>query len=276
MTKVSVLMSVYNGEHYLPEAVESILEQTFKDFEFVIVDDGSKDSTWQMLTKYAAQDARIVLIRNHENIGLQRSLNKGLYQTRGELIARMDADDVSLSDRLKLQTHFLDSHPEIGALGTAIEFIDEQGISRGKDHVPVDHESLQALLLVNNCLHHSSMMIRRSLVQKVGEYDEKMRYVEDYDLWWRLSRLAGIANLPDVLVRRRYRGKSITWLYRHEMLKAALELSLRAVRESLNGRLLDEEAYKRFWWNYHSKYEQLQGENIELHLVDIKRLQHMW
>lgn len=276
MTKVSVLMSVYNGEPYLREAVESILKQTFRDFDFVIVDDGSTDNAWQILTAYAAQDSRIVLIRNEENIGLDRSLNKGLMLTRGKYIARQDADDVSLPDRLMLQTNLLDSHPEIGALGTAVENIDEQGISLGKHHVPLDHASLQARLLMNNCFHHSSMMIRQSLLQKLGGYDERMRYVEDYDLWWRLSGLARIANLPDVLVCRRRSGGSVIRRYRQQMLKAALEISLKAVRESLKGRFLDEETYKRFWWAYHTQYEQLEGVNNRLQPGDIKRLQPFW
>ena len=101
--KVSVVMSAYNGERYLREAVESILNQTFNDFEFIIIDDGSTNSTGQILSSYAAQDPRIVLIRNRENIGLTKSLNKGLALARGEYIARMDADDVSLPNRFSEQ-----------------------------------------------------------------------------------------------------------------------------------------------------------------------------
>lgn len=276
MPKVSVLMSVYNGELYLREAVESILEQTFRDFEFIIVDDGSADNTSQILKAYAVQDSRIVLIRNEENIGLDQSLNKGLKLVQGEYVARQDADDVSLSSRLRLQTCFLDSHPEIGVLGTSVEGIDERGTSLGQDRIPIDHESLHACLLVNNCLHHSSVMIRRSLIQELGGYDERMRYVEDYDLWWRVSQLARLANLPDVLLYRRYGVKGITYSNRREMLKASLEISLRAVRESLKDLFWHEEAYKRFWWTYHGQYEQLQEDIIGLQQEDIKRLQPFW
>ena len=127
--KISVVMSVYNGTPYLRECIESILNQTCKDFEFIIIDDGSSDNTWKILTEYANQNQQIKLFKNEENIGLTKSLNKGLKLAGGEYIARQDADDVSLPDRFELQTRFLDAHLEVGALGSSAEVIDEQGMS---------------------------------------------------------------------------------------------------------------------------------------------------
>lgn len=277
--KVSVVMSVYNGEHYLRESVDSILNQAFTDFEFIIIDDGSSDSTWQILAEAADQDQRVRLFKNEENVGLTKSLNKGLRLAQGEYIARQDADDMSLPDRLMLQTRFLDKYLEVGALGTAVEAIDDQGRSLGRREVITEHENLQAYLLVNNCFCHTSLMVRRSLVQDLGGYNEKLRYAQDYDLWLRLGRLARLGNLPDTLVLMRYSANSLTRTHRQEQLLYSLEISLKVVRESLEGqpldkrayqrfwwsylRLLDKEAYQRFWWSYHGQCAQLRREDIQ-------------
>ena len=288
MVKVSLLMCIYNGEIHLREAIESILQQTFKDFELILVDDGSTDSTPQILSEYAAKDSRIVLMRNEENLGLEQSLNKGLSVAKGEYFARQDADDVSLSNRLEQQIDFLDAHPAVGALGTAVELINERGICLGVDYLPTDHESLQALLLVNNFMHHSTLMVRHHLMQELGGYDESMRHAEDYDLWWRLSCISRLATLPNVLLCRRLdNSPRISKLYRERQLKNSFKISLRAIEESLADhasnlddefyqkfwwaylRLLDKESYQRFWWGQH-------GQQGQLSWGDIPRLKPVW
>ncbi len=283
--KVSIVMSVYNGTLYLRESLESILNQTFTDFEFIIIDDKSTDNSWEILTEYNNRDPRIKLCRNTENLGLTKSLNKGLQQAQGEYIARQDADDVSLPDRFKLQTNFLDQHLEVGALGTSAEVIDEQGKTIEQSIVPVEHESIQAYLLVNNCLHHSSMMARRSLVEALRGYKQELRYAQDYDLWWRFSQSARLANLPDNLVQVRRSKKNLTNTRRQEQLKCALDISLKAVRESLAGQVLDEDAYRRFWWAYlrlldKEAYQQFwyadRGKNALLQKQDIQSLKPFW
>ncbi len=281
--KVSILMCVYNGEVHLREAMESILEQTFKDFEFVIVDDGSTDSSWQILTEYSTEDSRIVLIRNEENLGLEKSLNKGLAATQGEYVARQDADDISLPNRLQLQTNFLDTHREVGALGSSLEFINKQGVVLRKKNLPVDHESLQAFLLINNCLW-PSMMIRRSLMQKLGGYNEKMLYAEDYDLYWRISCNSRLATLPDILLRYRSdNASSISKLKRKQQLQCALRISFKAVQDSLAEKAtIDERVYERFWWalldrkSYQKYWDEDQGRSRQLQLQDIQHLQPLW
>ena len=135
--KVSVVMAVYNGEQYLQEAIESILSQTFSDFEFIIVDDASTDCTPEIVQNYAKYDKRIRLMRNKRNLGLTKSLNRGLNVSQGIYIARQDADDLSLPKRLELQVHFLDDHIEIGALGAGVEIVDEKGSSLKEMGVPV-------------------------------------------------------------------------------------------------------------------------------------------
>ncbi len=283
--KVTVVMSVYNGTLYLQEAVESILNQTFTDFEFIIIDDESTDKTWEILTQYANRDQRVKLFKNKENIGLTKSLNRGLEFATGEYIARQDADDVSLPDRFKLQTCFLDDNVDVGAIGTSAEVINEQGKFLEQSYVIREHESIQACLLVNNCLFHSSMMVRRSLMQALGGYREELRYAQDYDIWWRISRLARIENLPDILVRVRRSAKNISKLYRHEQLLSALEISLRIVQESLKGQPLDEDAYQRFWWSYVQVLDEdvdqrfwieHRSNHTQLQRMDIQRLWPFW
>lgn len=282
-------MCVYNGETYLREAVDSILQQTFTDFEFVIVDDGSTDSSWQILTEYSIKDSRIVLIQNEKNLGLEKSLNKGLAATKGEYLARQDADDISLPERLQLQVNFLDTHQTVGAVGSSVEFIDRQGKVLGKQSLPEDHNSLQSLLLINNCLWHSSMTIRNSLLKELGGYNEQMLHAEDYDLWWRISCHSFLATLPTVLIRyRQDNSAAITKLKRKKQLHCAQQISYRAINECLQNQgvtSLNEKAHERLWWTYlelidrQSYYQWWYGEHGKdglLQQQDLTRLKSFW
>lgn len=207
--KISVLMSVYDGERYLREAVESILNQTFTDFEFMIVDDGSTDGTWAILQSY--NDPRIVLLRNEENTGLTRSLNMGLAVARGEYIARQDADDVSLPERLEKQVRFLDKHPEIVLVSSDVEFIDSEGRSLGRSQRACDPNLVAwYLLFYNHVAGHSQVMFRHKPVMDLGGYSEARRYSQDYELWLRLVKLGDIAILPDVMLQWRHHGENIS------------------------------------------------------------------
>ena len=266
--KVSVLMSVYNGEPHLRESLESILDQSMSEFEFVIVDDGSTDNTPRILANYAAKDERVRLTRNSRNIGLTRSLNKGLAISKGEYVARHDADDISLHKRLELQSRFLDTHPRVGVLGGAFEQIDQKGDHLRLVTVPEEHDVLRASLLMMNPLCHGTVMARKTLIDEVGGYDERIRYAQDYDLWWRVSRIASLSALPEVLVRRR-KGETLSKLHGEEQAQIGLQISLRSVRESLNGGYLDDAAYGRFWWANRGRYH-------ELHRGDIGRLDEFW
>jgi len=133
---VSVLMSVYNSERHLRQSIQSVLDQSFADFEFVIVEDGSEDSSPRILSEFARQDARIVLIKNETNRGLAASLNRGLERAQGKYVARQDADDISLPNRLELQSAYLETHPEIGILGSACTIIDEEEKNLGVTRSP--------------------------------------------------------------------------------------------------------------------------------------------
>ena len=198
--RISVVMSVYNGERFLREAVDSILGQTFTDFEFIIIDDGSTDSTRAILESY--DDPRIVIM-HQENIGLTKSLNRGLATARGELIARMDDDDISLNQRLEKQVEFLDAHPDVGVLGIKGHSIDEYGKIKGRCSNPCTHEEIVGNLLLDNMFIHSSVVFRKALVDEYGAYREYAYMGQDYDLFLRLSRLTRLANLSEPLHRRR-------------------------------------------------------------------------
>jgi glycosyltransferase involved in cell wall biosynthesis len=222
--KVSVVMSVYNGLPYLEAAVMSILKQTFTDFEFVILDDGSTDSTWKALQEYAAQDARIRLFSNESNMGYTRSLNAGFKQARGKYIARQDADDISLPERLEQQVALLDAHPEIGLAGTRRQFIDPQDelLDIPDKLTATDNASIQALLLDINCIHHGSFMFRRELLDVIGDYTVELEPSEDYDFCLRAAEVAQLANLSDALYLYRVHPTSVSKLkeYRQAYNKA--------------------------------------------------------
>ncbi|MBD3305804.1 glycosyltransferase [candidate division KSB3 bacterium] len=209
--EISVLMSVYNGERYLSEAVESILRQTFSDFEYIIFDDGSTDRSWDILTKYAGQDQRIRLFRNATNLGLTKTLNKGLTLARGTYIARQDADDISLSERFAQQVAYMEAHPSVALVSTGVQYIHEHASQQWVDMPPHDPLMLRWLLLFWNPIKHSTVLWRRELVtSRVGHYNPSFVYAQDYDLWVRMAEHLSIATLPLVLVTMRWHDEAIS------------------------------------------------------------------
>jgi glycosyltransferase involved in cell wall biosynthesis len=194
--KVSVLMPTFNAEKYLALAVRSILKQTFKDFEFLIVDDGSTDQTTSIIEKF--KDPRIRLVRRTHQ-GLVSTLNFGLRESRGEYLARMDADDISAPDRFKQQVRFLDNHPNYALVGTTIEAIDLEGRKVAVYPEPVESTDIVRGLTIRNVFSHGSIMARRKVLAEFGGYDQSARHAEDYDLWTKIARKYPVANLPDRL-----------------------------------------------------------------------------
>jgi glycosyltransferase involved in cell wall biosynthesis len=212
MPKVSLVMSVYNGQRYLRLAVKSILAQTWGDFEFIIINDGSTDDSGALLRTYAAQDARVRLIDNARNLGLTRSLNLGLERARGEYFGRQDADDISAPERLARQVAFMDAHPEIGVAGTLSEVIDGDGrplVGASYHSALTTNADLQERLLRNNPICHGSVLMRRNLAVAAGGYDESVGPTEDYDLWLRLAEVTQLANVEPVLYYYRVHPESI-------------------------------------------------------------------
>jgi glycosyltransferase involved in cell wall biosynthesis len=198
---VSVVMPAYNAEKYVAEATESILKQTFSDFEFIIVDDGSTDDTGQILAEYAARDDRIKLLRN-EHGGVAAAANTACHAARGRYIARMDADDISAPTRLEEQFRFLQAHPEVGVLGSNIEELHEGGKIGPVWLLPTEPRVIGWFLMFCNCIAQASVMMRRELFEQVGPY-ERLEAAEDYELWIRASAVTKIANLSEVLLQYR-------------------------------------------------------------------------
>lgn len=208
---VSVVMSVYNGEKYLCKAVESILNQSFRNFEFIIIDDGSTDQSKVILEQYAAQDARIRLVCR-ENRGLTKSLNEGTALAQGEFIARMDADDVSHHNRLRRQIEFMREHKECLCAGTWAVCIDSNDFPLFEKRPPTDHEKIDSAHFIGagGVLIHSSVILRAALIKKIGGYNEHFFYAQDYDLWLRIAEIGKIANLPQCLLKYRIHDSAIS------------------------------------------------------------------
>jgi glycosyltransferase involved in cell wall biosynthesis len=195
---ISVVLPVYNAEKYIGEAIRSILDQTYKNFELIVINDGSKDRSEEEIKKI--QDPRIRYY-SQSNAGMAATLNKGLSLAKGELIARQDADDISLPERFQRQVDFLQKHPDYALVGTWALIIDESGKPTGKKHKhPIQHEELKFDLLFDNMFVHSSVMFRKSVLDTCGVYDEKLHaLVQDFEYWFRISRNYKIANLPEYL-----------------------------------------------------------------------------
>ncbi len=203
---VSVLMPVYNGERYIAEAMESVFAQTFRDFELLIVEDGSTDNSLSVIQKF--NDERLRVLRNDGNKGLMVTRNRAIQESKGRYLAFLDCDDVALPTRMEKQVAYLEAHPEIGLLGSWVQPIDEEGKNSGevwqKDASP---EEIPSTLFCDNYFSQSSVMIRREVLS-VGLYREAS--VEDYDLWIRIVRVYKTWNLQEVLVRHRIHSTRTT------------------------------------------------------------------
>ena len=206
---ISVIMGVHNGAKYLRGAIDSILNQAFADFEFLIVNDASTDESTSILSSYA--DQRIKIINNSENLGLTKSLNKGLAIAQGEYIARMDADDISLPERFEVQKKFLDESPKIAVVGSATIIIDDNNKESGSKTPVTDPDLLKFYVQLKNQLTHSSVMFRKNVILEIGGYDESVKYAQDYDLWSRLlHKKIMLSNIEKPLLKYRFHQKSIT------------------------------------------------------------------
>jgi glycosyltransferase involved in cell wall biosynthesis len=206
---VSVVMSVLNGERFLAEALESILEQTFRDFEFIIVNDGSTDCTAAMLEGYRKVDSR-VCVYHQENRGLVESLNLGCGLARGEYIARMDADDISVRDRLLWQVDFMNKNPNVGVLGGAVEFINAVGESSTICFTPTEDRKIQSALLHDCVIVHPTVLMRKRAFASSGGYRKVVVDAEDYDLWLRIADRFQLANLGKVVLKYRHHPHQVS------------------------------------------------------------------
>jgi glycosyltransferase involved in cell wall biosynthesis len=225
---VSVLMAVHNGSPWVVEAVGSVLSQTAADLELIVVDDGSTDATPEEL--HALRQEPRLRVERQPRAGLARSLDRALALARAPLVARLDADDLALPDRLARQRAFLEAHPEVGLLGTGAREVDAAGREVRVVRPPEGDREIRRALIRRNPFVHSSVMLRRSLVQQVGGYDASFPVAQDYDLWLRLSAVTRMGNLPESLVVRRLVAGRVTAERDSERLRAETRARWRAVR----------------------------------------------
>lgn len=219
MPKISVVMSVYKEPvEWMRQSIDSILNQTYTDFEFIIINDKpDREENVQLLNEYANRDNRIRIITNEENIGLTKSLNKGISIAQGEYIARMDADDISMPERFEKQISYLALHSECVALGTAAVFINDNGDKVGNLNVCLGDKKIRSLCLFVSPIVHPSVIFKKTINGVITKYNTTYRYAQDYELWCTLSKEV-INNLPDVLMQYRKSNKQISNANRLEQL----------------------------------------------------------
>lgn len=232
--RVTVLMAVFNGSRHLRQAIDSVLAQTHRDFELLIVDDASTDDTREIVRSYA--DPRLRLVCLPVNQGLPSALNQGVPLARGAYVARLDHDDVALPGRLARQVALLDRCPEVVVVGSWVRTIDVAGRPRGEHRYPL-RPTLTRLLfqhaLLRPCLAHPATMVRTAALRAVGGYDERYAIAQDYDLWLRLAGLGRLRNLPEALTLYREHHRSLSKRRRQQ-----LRLEVAAILDGQLARLL--------------------------------------
>jgi len=225
---ISLVMSVYNAGRFLRPAMESVLAQTYGDVEYVVIDDGSTDDSPKVLREYAGRDSRVRLTCR-ENRGLTVTLNEALGQARGEFVARMDGDDISLPDRFETQLAALRADPSLVCVGGHFELIDEKGRLLTRLRPPTDDPSIQKLLLAGHtAICHPAAMMRRDAVSRAGNYDPYFKTTQDLDLWLRLGEVGRLGNVPKVVLQFRQHGGSVSETKREEQRRFGREACERA------------------------------------------------
>jgi glycosyltransferase involved in cell wall biosynthesis len=264
---ISVLLPVYNQVRYVGYGLESILTQTFGDFELLIVDDGSTDGSSDIISRYS--DPRIRVIRNQTNIGLAPSLNRGMAAARGKYLARQDADDISLPERFAKEVTYLEAHPDVALLGTGADIIDDNGNFLWRPARPSTDVELKWEMLSRNPFFHTSVMFRRRVVDKVGGYTTDpvifRAFVEDYDLWSRVAQVGRVFLLPEPLVQYRIypnNSSARTRAAQDEQLQAIASRNVCWVM-GWNNKMCEDawRIYERFW--RHPLHEPLDMDNKE-------------
>jgi glycosyltransferase involved in cell wall biosynthesis len=224
--KISVIMSVYNGTSFLEESINSILNQSFSDFEFIIVNDGSDKITKKILINYKKKDKRIILL-NQKNKGLTKSLNAGIKICKGELIARQDADDISYKERFTEQIKLFNTNKEIVLCGSFANLINEKNqIIKSITNIPTNDLDIKKKLFDQNIFIHSTTMYKLKIMNKIGGYNNNFKYAQDYECWCRMSAEGNFANIPNKLIALRVHSQSISATKRKEQNYYALKAKI--------------------------------------------------
>lgn len=228
---VSVVMPVYNGEKYLAEAIKSILNQTYKNFEFIIVDDGSTDRSAEIIQKYAKKDKRVMYLKNPKNLRICKTLNRGIKAAKGKYIARMDADDWSYPYRLDKQVRFMEENQDVVVSGGTMDVCDMSLNKLNERQYNLTDRDIRNKLFFWSPFCHGTTIYRKKEFLKSGGYDPHFDKAQDYDLWFRLGKLGKFANLSAPLYKMRVNTKSSTYTAINKQEKFTLEIRRKAVKE---------------------------------------------
>ena len=228
---ISVVMPVYNSAKYLPLAIESILDQTYSNFEFIIIDDGSTDASWDIIRRYSLKDKRIKAKRNPSNQGICRTLNRGLSQAKVGYIARMDSDDWSYPDRLEKQLAFMKSHPKVVICGGNIEVCDSNLKVKNYRNYPTSDKKIREKMLRLNPFAHPAVLFRMDAFHKTNGYNPDLSGVEDYDLYFRIGKYGKFANISEKVLKLRTHPDSISSRTISKQARLNLYVRIKAITE---------------------------------------------
>ena len=231
--RLSVLTAVYNGEAYIDQAVASILAQTYTDFEYILIDDASTDSTPQKIAGWAGRDGRIRTLRNQRSANPAGALNCGLSLAVGEYIAILDGDDLAYPQRFAQQVAYLDGHPQVGVVGGQVQRIDQDGRALKLMSYPTHPTLVRWVVFFQTPVLHSAAMMRRALVEKVGGYSVQHSWMTDYDLFARLMEVSQVTNLPDCLAAYRINTGQVSSVHKKPQSGQVLLLICRLLFERL-------------------------------------------
>ncbi|MCC7160286.1 glycosyltransferase family 2 protein [Candidatus Nomurabacteria bacterium] len=236
---VSIILPTYNGAVRISDAIKSVLNQSYTNWELLVIDDGSKDNTKEIVENFTKTDSRVKYIKNENNLGIQKTLNKGIREAKGEYIARIDDDDIWCDpQKLEKQVEFLDKNKDYVLVGTGVIVVDEGGKELFRYLVSVSDYDIRERLLGKNCFVHSSVVFRKAIVLEIGGYGEgsDVRHMEDYDLWLRIGLKGKFANLPMYSIKWCLRNGSLSSVNRIDIFKKIIYLI---------------KSYKDFYPNYH-------------------------
>jgi len=225
--RISIILPTYNGVRYIKRTIESVIFQSFLEWELLIIDDGSTDDTERIVKEYMNKDSRIIYLKNDNNLGIQKTLNKGLREARGEYIARIDDDDEWVDkDKIKNQVKFFESNLDYILVGTGVIVIDEDDNELFRYLLPESNKEIKNKMLGKNCFAHSSVVFKRNTALKLGGYNElkEARHVEDYDLWLKLGIVGKLANIPSYSIKFMQRKGSISQINKTDQFKKNIKL----------------------------------------------------
>jgi len=229
--KVSVLMPAYNTEKYITEAIESILNQTFKEFELIIIDDCSTDRTWEIIQDYTKKDNRIIALRNEKNLGIPENRNKLISLSKGKYVVWQDSDDISMPYRIEKQYNFMENHPDVGICGGWLLFFNNNNNKIYTQKYNIKDTFLRKNIFKFSPVSQGVSIVRKKIYNKVGNYNILFKQAEDLDMSFRIGMHSKYSNIPEVLLKYRFDYNSISKSKVKENIKYTLKVRKLAINK---------------------------------------------